>query len=97
MDFNIIQGKSILTNVGDAYMGKLIGLTPANYINYGVYLCKFSSSNTTTTPTLSLDLNGYYNPYPIVKNTGAALGIGDLEIDGWYLIMFSVNKFLKLT
>jgi hypothetical protein len=94
MDFNIIQGKSILTNVGDAYMGNLIGLKLADYTNYGVYLCKFSSSNTTTTPTLSLD---GYGPRPIVKNTGAALGIGDLEIDGWYLIMFSENKFLKLT
>ena len=84
MDFNIIQGKSTLTNVSDAYSGTL-NVSYSQYTNNGVYLCKIDTTNTTISPTLSL--NGL-TAYPIKRNDGTSILVGELKVDAWYLFMF---------
>lgn len=84
MDYNIILGKSTLTNVSDAYSGTL-NVTYSQYTNNGVYLCKIDTTNTTISPTLSL--NGL-TAYPIKRNDGTSILVGELKVDAWYLFMF---------
>lgn len=84
MDYNIILGKSTLTNVSDAYSGTL-NVSYSQYTNNGVYLCKIDTTNTTISPTLSL--NGL-TAYPIKRNDGTSILIGELKVDAWYLFMF---------
>lgn len=94
MDFNIIKGKSILTNIADDYSG-VLNVGDVSYINNGIYLCQISATNTTIAPTLKL--NGLAVS-PIKKNDNTSVAIGDLVINGWYLFMFdAINlTFLKL-
>ena len=84
MDYNIILGKSTLTNVSDAYSGTL-NVSYSQYTNNGVYLCKIDTTNTTISPTLSL--NGL-TAYPIKRNDGTSILVGELKVDAWYLFMF---------
>jgi hypothetical protein len=94
MNNNIIKGKSILTNVNDSYIGVLDVLYD-QYSNNGIYLVKFPSTNTTTTPTLNLNSIG---AGVICRNDGSALNIGQLLSNGWYQLMYDLpsNKFLIL-
>ena len=94
MDFNIIQGNSILTNVIDDYSGTL-NYTISEYTNNGIYLCKISATNTTTAPTLNINSIGAKTIY---TNSGLAVTIGTILINGWYLFMYDsiTDGFLKL-
>ena len=94
MDYNIIKGKSTLTNIVDAYSG-VLNVNYTSYVDNGVYLCKISATNTTTAPTLNLNSIGVRN---INKNDGNSLAIGDLSINGWYFFMYDLitDSFLKL-
>jgi len=97
MDYNIILGKSILTNTSDAYSGTL-NVSYSQYTNNGVYLCQVDTTNTTISPTLSL--NGL-TTYPIKRNDGTSVSIGELQANAWYLFMFdgttSVFEILNLS
>lgn len=84
MDYNIILGKSTLTNVSDAYSGTL-NVSYSQYTNNGVYLCKIDTTNTTISPTLSL--NGL-TAYPIKRNDGTSILVSELKANAWYLFMF---------
>lgn len=97
MDNNIILGKSILTNTSDAYSGTL-NVSYSQYTNNGVYLCQVDTTNTTISPTLSLD---GLTAYPIKRNDGTSVSIGELQASAWYLFMFdgttSVFEILNLS
>jgi hypothetical protein len=94
MDYNIIKGKSILANTLDAYYGNL-NYTINEYTDNGIYLCKISATNTTTAPTLNINSIGAKTIY---TNSGLAVTIGTILINGWYLFMYDsiTDGFLKL-
>jgi hypothetical protein len=94
MDYNIILGKSTLTNLSDNYSGEL-NIDYTQYTTNGVYLCKISASNTTTSPTLNLNSIGSKTIY---DKSGGSTDIGSLVINGWYLFMYDaiIDGFLAL-
>lgn len=88
MDTNIIRGKSVLTNIADAYSGTLsVGDTAL--VDGGIYLCKISATNTTTAPTLAL--NGL-SAKVIYLNDGGALAIGSLRINAWVALLYDLTS-----
>lgn len=94
MDYNIIKGKSVLSNMLDAYTGSMLPLY-TDYTDNGIYLCKSSATNTTTTPTLDINAIGAKTIYKI---NGSAISVGDILLNGWYLFMYDsgLNGFIKL-
>ena len=88
MDHNIIKGKATLTNTGDVFIGS-VSVNDSEYVNNGIYMCKMSATNTTTSPTLNLNLIGA----KVIKNNGnVALTVGSLVANGWYLFMYDLTN-----
>jgi len=89
MDYNIILGKSVLTNSVDVFSGTL-NISYTSYTDGGVYLCKVPITNTTVTPTLNLNGIG-------AKNI-EGISINGLLIDVWYMFMYnlSLDKFIVI-
>lgn len=88
MDYNIIKGKSTLTNSVDAYTGTL-SIGDAAYTNGGIYIVTMPDyANTTTTPTLNLNSIGAKT---IVNQQGTALSIGQLYNGCTYVLVYSLS------
>jgi len=87
MDYNIIKGSSVLTNSGDDFSGTF-SVNDTALTNYGIYLVKMPITNTTTSPTLNPNGIGVKN---ILNNGGAAVSIGQLLQNGWYMLLYQTS------
>jgi hypothetical protein len=94
MDYNIIKGRSVLTNASDVFSGTL-SVNDTEYTDGGIYICQMPITNTTTTPTLNINSIGAKT---IVDLSGNSLKVGDLRLSGWYQFMYDLasTKFIVL-
>jgi len=94
MDVKLIQGTATITNAADAYTGTLsVGVTA--YVNGALYMVYPNASNTTASPSLSLNGIGVTS---ILRENAVAAKIGDIKANTWLVLLFSLsdNAFIMI-
>lgn len=94
MDYNLIKGKAVMTNVLDAYSATI----PINYTTYddgNIYFLKSPFSNTGVTPTLNINNIG---AKAIKSKDGSPVIVGQIIINGWFIFLYeaSTDTFILL-
>lgn len=101
MEYNLIKGYAVMTNVLDAYSAAIAvnySAFPLNSITYAdgsIYLLKSPYTNLGITPTLNINSIGAKS---IKSKDGTAVAVSQIIINGWFLVMYelSTDTFILL-
>ncbi len=87
MDYNLIKGNAVMTNVVDAYSAT-IPISYTSYTDGSIYFLKSPFSNTGITPTLNINSIGAKS---IKAKDGNAVAVSQIIINGWFIFMYELS------